>query len=324
MKFKDKERIFEDEASPVSQNKKLQWPAKFDTYKLAKSRCYVFSIYDQENKVELVLESSKALSGLTFEVNWLDAELIDVLCRNERYDTTYGVRTAIPCPESRKFAIGAMTNLGKVIAHLDDFSIYYIEHADKSGQTKYACHHWHSVFAAEVKSRESMLQHSSLLSRIRYYNSSISSLYSKFFHFGIDFNPDYQRQSCWTMKQKQALIDSIFTGIPIGAIILAERDWAENNKVIGDMEEVVDGKQRLLTILEFICDKFPYRGYFYSELSPSDRWAFDGAQITLGEIKNYGGYNKKMVLRIFLQINSGGTSMQSQELERVAQMLDEM
>lgn len=324
MKFRDKERIFEDEASPVSQNKKLQWPAKFDTYKLAKSRCYVFSIYDQENKVELVLESSKALSGLTFEVNWLDVELIDVLCRNERYNMTYGVRAAIPCPESRKFAIGTLTNLGKVIAHLDDFSIYYIERAGSDGQMKYSCHHWHSVFAVETKPVESVIQHNNPFSRIRYYNSSISSLYSKFFHFGVDFNPDYQRQSCWTMKQKLALIDSIFTGIPIGAIILAERNWAENNKVSGDMEEVVDGKQRLLTILEFICDKFPYRGRFYSELSPSDRWAFDKAQIMLGEIKNYGGYDKKLILRIFLQINSGGTSMQPQELERVAQMLDEM
>ena len=158
MKFKDKERIFEDEASRVKRNKNLQWPAKFGTYKLVENRCYVFSIYDQENKAELVLESSKALSGLTFEVNWLDATLIDVLCRNERYGMTYGVRIAIPCPESRKFAIGAMTNLGKVIAHLDDFSIYYIEHAGSDGQIKYGCHHWHSVFAAEAKPRESVVQ----------------------------------------------------------------------------------------------------------------------------------------------------------------------
>ena len=44
MRFKGKEHIFEDEASRVRQNKNLQWPAKFDTYKLAKNRCYVFSI----------------------------------------------------------------------------------------------------------------------------------------------------------------------------------------------------------------------------------------------------------------------------------------
>lgn len=324
MKFKDKERIFEDEASRVKRNKNLQWPAKFDTYKLVENRCYVFSIYDQENKAELVLESSKALSGLTFEVNWLDVELIDVLCRNERYDMTYGVRTAIPCPESRKFAIGTLTNLGKVIAHLDDFSIYYVERAGSDGQMKYSCHHWHSVFAVKTKPVESVIQRNNPFSRIRYYNTSISSLYGKFFRFGIDFNPGYQRQSCWTMKQKLALIDSLFAGIPTGAIVLAERDWAENNKVSGDMEEVVDGKQRLLTILEFICDKFPYRGHFYSELSSSDRWAFDEAQIMLGEIKNYGGYDKKLILETFLRVNGGGTSMQPQELDRVAQMLDEM
>ena len=189
MKFKDKELIFEDEASRVKQNKNLQWPAKFDTYKLVKNRCYVFSVYDQENKTELVLESSKALSGLTFKINWLDVELIDVLCRNERYDMTYGVRTAIPCPESRKFAIGTLTNLGKVVAHLDDFSVYYIERVGSDGQMKYSCHHWHSVFAAEAKPRESVIQHNNPFSRIHYYNSLISSLYGKFFHFGVNFNP---------------------------------------------------------------------------------------------------------------------------------------
>lgn len=62
----------------------------------------------------------------------------------------------------------------------------------------------------------------------------------------INLSPSYQRSDVWTLSQRQSLIESILRGIPLPSVILL--------RVPGQagMYEVVDGRQRLTTVLRFI------------------------------------------------------------------------
>lgn len=61
----------------------------------------------------------------------------------------------------------------------------------------------------------------------------------------LDLAPSYQRGDVWGSKDRSALIESILRGIPLPSIILLRKKGSEPH-------EVVDGKQRLTTILRFV------------------------------------------------------------------------
>jgi hypothetical protein len=65
----------------------------------------------------------------------------------------------------------------------------------------------------------------------------------------LELNPPYQRRPVWKTKQRNLLLSSIFDGIPIPAIILHKHYDNRRNK---DIYDVLDGKQRIETILHFI------------------------------------------------------------------------
>lgn len=63
----------------------------------------------------------------------------------------------------------------------------------------------------------------------------------------LNLSPGFQRESVWTNKDRQKLIDSVLRNYPIPAIFLYKRE--ENGEIIYD---VIDGKQRLESFLMFM------------------------------------------------------------------------
>src|SRR3954454_7800585 len=63
----------------------------------------------------------------------------------------------------------------------------------------------------------------------------------------LNLSPSYQRADVWPTSSSQLLIESILRGIPLPSIIILER--VDENRT---SYEVVDGKQRLTSILRFI------------------------------------------------------------------------
>lgn len=64
----------------------------------------------------------------------------------------------------------------------------------------------------------------------------------------LDLSPEYQRRSVWNEDYKDYFLDTILSGFPAPAIFLYEEISPE-----GEIRySVVDGKQRLSTILEFV------------------------------------------------------------------------
>jgi hypothetical protein len=63
----------------------------------------------------------------------------------------------------------------------------------------------------------------------------------------LDLNPSYQREYIWSNPDSQKLIESVLRGIPLPSIILAS--MSGNG---GDKLQIVDGKQRLTSLLRFV------------------------------------------------------------------------
>ncbi|WP_251446875.1 DUF262 domain-containing protein [Vermiculatibacterium agrestimuris] len=77
----------------------------------------------------------------------------------------------------------------------------------------------------------------------------------------IDFSPAYQRHSSlWKKAQKQLLIDSILNGLDIPKFYFQFMPPAVEN--LHYNYAIIDGKQRIETILGFIDDEFPLSNEF--------------------------------------------------------------
>ncbi len=77
----------------------------------------------------------------------------------------------------------------------------------------------------------------------------------------IDFSPKYQRMgNVWSKDQKQLLIDSIINGFDIPKLYF--NFMPKDNLKRNYNYAVIDGKQRLEAIIEFIEDKFPLSNNF--------------------------------------------------------------
>ena len=81
--------------------------------------------------------------------------------------------------------------------------------------------------------------------------TTIQTLYNWFRTGRLIINRRYQRKLVWTLEEKQKLINSIFRGYPVPAVLLAETAEKPDNY------EVIDGMQRLHAIMSFIETAFP-------------------------------------------------------------------
>lgn len=76
------------------------------------------------------------------------------------------------------------------------------------------------------------------------YPVSIGEWISLYERKELDIHPEFQRFFRWSLRQKSRLIESILLGIPIPPIFVAQRP--------DGVWDVVDGLQRLSTILQFV------------------------------------------------------------------------
>ena len=90
-------------------------------------------------------------------------------------------------------------------------------------------------------------------------NINVDTLVLQSKNGSLSFDAPYQRGLVWTEFQKEALVSSIVEWIPINAIY-----WNEYST--SQPYEVIDGKQRLTTIIDYCLDRFKWSGYLYSEL----------------------------------------------------------
>ena len=72
------------------------------------------------------------------------------------------------------------------------------------------------------------------------------TIISQFSRGNINLYPHFQRRDAWTIIKKSRFIESILLGLPLPQIVLAENK-SERGKYL-----VLDGKQRMLSLLQFM------------------------------------------------------------------------
>jgi len=142
--------------------------------------------------------------------------------------------------------------------------------------------------------------------------------------------PDFQREFVWSLKQKSELIESILMGIPLPMIYFFEDD----NGII----QVVDGKQRLTSLFEYMDDKFPLsqslfiltkiKGKRYKDLNPTQRTKIARYQFVTQTI--VPPTPDKIKFDIFERVNRKGSTLNNQEMRNAlyqgyaTQLLDKL
>lgn len=81
------------------------------------------------------------------------------------------------------------------------------------------------------------------------YTITIGELRDSFKNKQLVLDPPYQRKPVWKTKQRTLFLESLFNGIPIPALIFHEHFDSKSKK---QKYDVLDGKQRVETILDFI------------------------------------------------------------------------
>lgn len=177
----------------------------------------------------------------------------------------------------------------------------------------------------------------------RYYRKSTSITISTFYEqFQLDkyrLDPPYQRDlNVWSQEQKSFLMDTIFKNFPIPPIFLEQKIDSETGITNYD---VIDGKQRLSTIIDFIENKVPLPDSFGSDIygnqKINEKYFNDIKKLAKEDedikdmVANFWAYSisieyienpdTKIVDNIFDRLNREGSRLNPQEL-RKAQYYD--
>lgn len=138
----------------------------------------------------------------------------------------------------------------------------------------------------------------------------------------------YQRELVWTENDKRKLIQSIYMGNSCGSIIFREHSYEslEEKYNNGERElyfyDVVDGKQRLSTLIQFISDGFKdFYGNYFSDLSDHAQKKFGSSMVF-----SYGEMNctDKETIEQFLKVNFDGVPQSTKHLNKVENILKNM
>jgi hypothetical protein len=148
----------------------------------------------------------------------------------------------------------------------------------------------------------------------------------------LELTPQFQRNSVWKNKDRSLLIESMLLRMPVPAIFLYERQVSNRTKF-----DVIDGKQRLETILAFIgvYDELVgmplevrisrnsgsnWRSLLtYADLSASEQNRLGAFQFQVVTVSPNGGLGE--VIDLFVRLNSTGKRLTGME-RRKAQFFE--
>lgn len=260
------------------------------------------------------MAKKRAIKGIT-KINQKQAAL-------EGYSYERAYHTAKQAGEpSYRFAVGDKVQVGHllncVVDEILEGGYMYLVRSGPSSDN-YSCWAWTNVRPLDDDKDTRFAKRDSALSRLHYSNRSMYSLLSFHYLFGVDFKPDYQRGSVWDEEDREKLLDSIFAGREIGRFVFKQLPFNRTNDD-GNYYEIVDGKQRMLTLLAFYENRFPYKGAFYNDLSALDKNWFMDASIGVAELDQ--NTTRAEVLEVFLALNEGGKPVAKEVLDHARELL---
>lgn len=88
--------------------------------------------------------------------------------------------------------------------------------------------------------------------------------------------PPFQRPPVWTRAQQIRLIESMWAGLPIGSYVY-NQTWTYQHPC--DLW-LIDGQQRITSILAYVADEFPVHGYRWSQITRPEQLGFELAPMS--------------------------------------------
>lgn len=152
----------------------------------------------------------------------------------------------------------------------------------------------------------------------RYPLPTLKDLFSK--GTAYELQPDFQRRKGrWSSEKKSKLIESFIINVPIPPVFLYEVSFANY--------EVMDGLQRISTIIDFYNDQFELSGLVqwselngmkYSELPEKIKEGIDRRYLSSIILLNESASNKEKAMQmkqlVFERLNTGGETLSGQEI----------
>lgn len=144
---------------------------------------------------------------------------------------------------------------------------------------------------------------------------TLSALRDKYERGQLDLQPTYQREYVWKLRPElpSRLIESLLLEIPMPPIYFG--------KIAGGRLEVIDGQQRLTTMINFITNQFPLEKLqrmaslnrkFFKELPEEQQTKILDAPIHSVVIDS--GNRSELRYEVFERLNRGSMALNEQEL----------
>jgi hypothetical protein len=221
-----------------------------------------------------------------------------------------GVGDALEVGLLRDVTAVALRDAGQVVI----FSFRDVNHNYGNPQDlgiKYRAAHWTEVLIKRHVREDTLTLNSRMFNAYR--SSTLDSVINRMLR-GVDDAPDYQRGYAWSEKDKEMYLDSVFEGRELGRFIFIRRGYPLR-------DQVLDGKQRLNCLYEFVTSRLAYRGVYWHELSPRDRDRIENRSVQFAEL-HQDEFKRADFLQIFLEVNAAGVPQTEEHLAYVRSLLD--
>ena len=137
-------------------------------------------------------------------------------------------------------------------------------------------------------------------------NHSIAELIDLFLRGDLTVNEEYQRQPrLWPPAARSYFIDTILSGFPFPKIYVLER---LNMATLRPAREIVDGQQRMMSILDYRSGKFAlgqnsvkFEGKRFGDLTEEEQVSFLTYSVSIEVIR---GADRSDILQMFRRMNA--------------------
>ncbi|MBY8928142.1 DUF262 domain-containing protein [Pseudomonas sp. Wu6] len=150
--------------------------------------------------------------------------------------------------------------------------------------------------------------------RVQTERKTIDLIFRRYVHKEIDLAPDFQRRArLWPLFRRSQLIESLLLKIPLPVFYVAADQ--------SDHWAVVDGLQRITTIVDFLGNEFALSGLeylsdlencYYADLDRAMKRRIEETELVINIIQP--GTPDEVMMNIFKRINTGGIALNGQEI----------
>ena len=131
-------------------------------------------------------------------------------------------------------------------------------------------------------------------------------------NYGFTMDPEYQRDHVWTMEQRTAYVEHVLMGGETGLEIIVNVENFHRTSAPQGVAEVLDGKQRLTSLLMFMRDEVRAFGRLASEYEGKCRANIVWKVVDLNPIET---------MRLYVMLNAGGNAHTREEIDRVRALI---